>query len=307
MIPLSLACRVGHVEVVLLLLQHGAKSTPNTNGEYPIHIAAGAGHAQICRMLKDYPGWDIPDKYFEWTPVFHAARNGHLDCVKVLLELGSRLTVVDEMGKQAVFYAAWYGHLDCVRLLLQVAGPDSAGGVTNNPVQTSPQSDLDMSGDLDADIIPSLSLPPPIMPYRVYGHNYLDKSCLVYVTVGHPFYKFNTHVPAVHLSSRITGPSHTLYPHSSTLFKLVMTPRSELSSAPHTVSIPVGDEKDIFIFQTSDLDKLTLEFSIYPNFGTKTIGRAIALPSLFKNLEESRSFVLPLLDHHLHVIGEVRP
>ena len=120
MIPLSLACRVGHVEVVLLLLQHGAKATPNTNGEYPIHIAAGAGHAQICRMLKDYPGWDIPDKYFEWTPVFHAARNGHLDCVKVLLELGSRLTVVDEMGKQAVFYAAWYGHLDCVRLLLQV-------------------------------------------------------------------------------------------------------------------------------------------------------------------------------------------
>jgi CDK inhibitor PHO81 len=51
---------------------------------------------------------------------------------------------------------------------------------------------------------------------------------------------------------------------------------------------------------------LSLVFSIYPNFGTKTIGRAVALPSLFKNFEKNRPFVLPILDTRLHVIGEVR-
>lgn len=38
--------------------------------------------------------------------------------------------------------------------------------------------------DSDIDLIPSLSLPPPMMPHRVYGHNYLDKQCLVQVTIG---------------------------------------------------------------------------------------------------------------------------
>ncbi|KAJ2933452.1 hypothetical protein H1R20_g3630, partial [Candolleomyces eurysporus] len=79
--PLSLAAEAGHVEVVALLLEHKAASLPNTNGEYPMHLAAQRGHVDVCRLLLSIEGWDKPDKYHEWTPLFHAARHGHVECV----------------------------------------------------------------------------------------------------------------------------------------------------------------------------------------------------------------------------------
>ncbi|KAI5124795.1 hypothetical protein M0805_005429 [Coniferiporia weirii] len=305
LIPLSLACRVGHIDVVKLLLQRGARSIPNTNGEYPIHIAAREGYADICRLLHNYEGWDAPDRYNEWTPLFHAARNGHESCVRALLELGSRVGVTDETGKQAVFYAAWYGHPKCVGLLLEAASRSSVvGGRIGFTPRILPASRTESSVETDLDTIPSLSLPPPIMPYRVYGHNFLDKASLVHVSFGHPFSRMSQNNTAVHLTPRILGDSTTQYPLASPLFKLVMTCKPDITAAPYSVSIPIRDERDFFIFQTTSLENMSLEFSIYPNFGTKTIGRAIASASMLQSNAGS-SFDLPILDHHLHVIGEV--
>lgn len=306
LIPLTMACRVGHIEVVKLLLRHGAESIPDTNGEYPIHVAAQEGHAEICHLLHQYEGWDVQDKYNEWTPLFHAARHGHEDCVSVLLELGSRVNLIDETGKQAVFYAAWYGHPRCVDLLLTNAARTSTSAAIRP--RMTPQIPPAMSEDTEADIdlIPSLSLPPPIMPYRVYGHNFLDKACLVHVSVGHPFTSTARKHPAVNLSSRIVGPSDAHFLHTSPLFKLVMNCRPDITAAPYSVFIPVRDEKDFFTFQTSNVEELSLEFSVYPSFGTKTVGRAVALSSMLRSNNAERAFVLPILDHHLHVIGEVR-
>lgn len=38
------------------------------------------------------------DKY-EWTPLYRAAYNGHVEAVRVLLELGADRTLKDEKGK----------------------------------------------------------------------------------------------------------------------------------------------------------------------------------------------------------------
>ncbi|OCB90859.1 cyclin-dependent protein kinase inhibitor [Sanghuangporus baumii] len=306
LVPLSLACRVGHVDVVRLLLQHNARNAPNTNGEYPIHIAAQEGHAELCRLLRDYEGWDVPDKYNEWTPLFHAARHGHESCVRVLLELGSRVDVVDETGRQAVFYAAWYGHPSCVNLLLEASSETATGtSVAGFSPPTLPTTEQNNLADTDLDMIPSLSLPPPIMPYRVYGHNFLDNAYLVHIAIGHPFSRASTRDPAVRLSPRIMKASTAQYPHSSPLFKLVMSCRPDINTAPYSVSIPLRDERDFFVFQTADLDNMSLEFSICPNFGSKTIGRAIMLSSMLLS-KPGTAFVLPILDHHLHMIGEMR-
>lgn len=305
LIPLTIACRVGDIEVVRLLLQHGARSIPDTNGEYPIHFAAQEGHAEICRLLYQYEGWDAQDKYNEWTPLFHAARHGREECVYVLLELGSRVNVVDETGKQALFYAAWYGHPRCVDLLLASAARtiQSTMGRPRLTPQISPS--VPNTTEFDIDLIPSLSLPPPIMPYRVYGHNFLDKACLVHVSVGHPFSSMAKKHPAVNLSSRIVGPSDAHLLHMSPLFKLVMNCKPDITAAPYSVFIPVREEKDFFTFQTTNIEELSLEFSVYPSFGTKTIGRAVALSSMLRSNKSELTFTLPILDHHLHVIGEV--
>ncbi|KAH9947260.1 cyclin-dependent protein kinase inhibitor [Amylocystis lapponica] len=310
LMPLSLAARSGHIDVVVLLLQYGAPSIPNTNGEYPIHLAAREGHADICRILTHHEGWDLPDKYNEWTPLFHAARYGREACLHVLIEVGSRIDLLDEMANSAVYYAAWYGHRPCVALLLEAAAKVSPSAVPLT--QKSPLSDTQKSTrtESDIDIIPSLYLPPPMMPYRVYGHNYLDKTSLVQVSIGHLSSHFKESsvdlASAVRLRHPIADSQHDdRYLHSSPLFKLVMTATPAVTSAPYSIPLPLRDHKFVFMFQVPSASCLALEFSLHPNFGTKTIGRATALPTMFQNIQNSQPLVLPILDPHLHVIGEV--
>ena len=307
LIPLSLAARAGHIDVVRLLLSHGAPSVPNTNGEYPIHLAAQEGHAEIVRILASHEGWDLPDKYNEWTPLFHAARFGHDTCLRVLLDNGSRIDRFDEAGNSALYYAAWYGHRPCVALLLE-----AAANITPGPTpitQKSPLTDTQRSTgtESDIDIIPSLYLPPPMMPYRVYGHNYLDKTALIQVTIGHLTSRFGAEAPqAVALRPPLADSQYDeRHLHSSPMLKLVMTAAPAITSAPYSVPLPVRDQRVVFSFQVSSASALSLEFSLYPNFGTKTIGRATALPHLFQNIQNSQPFTLPILDPRLHVIGEV--
>jgi CDK inhibitor PHO81 len=304
--PLSIASRTGHLDVVVLLLQHGAESIPNSNGEYPIHLAAREGHVKICELLVHHDGWDVPDKYNEWTPLFHAARQGHDGCIRVLLKAGCRVDAVDEFGNSPMHYAGWHGHHACVTLLLEAASKIST------PYQT-PRSDFSpapaMTPTEDMDMIPSLSLPPPIMPYRAYGHNYLDKNCLVQISIGHasPVWSSQTHKNcAVRLHLPFMGTEYQYsYLHSSPLFKLVMTASQDATSAPYSVPLPLAKHGVLFSFQVPSVDDLSLEFSLYPNFGTKTIGRAVALPALLRNAQAGSSQALPILDHRLHVIGEV--
>jgi CDK inhibitor PHO81 len=308
--PLLLASRSGRVDVVLLLLKSGAKSIPNTNGEYPMHLAAKEGHADVCRTLLGYEGWDVKDKYHEWTPLFHAARHGRMGCLDILLDAGARISMTDEFGYQAVHYAAWYGHHNCVNRLVSRALLSAASDMEGIE-QRSPQSGKTEPVENEIDAIPSLSLPPPIMPHRVYGHNYLDKSFLVQVSVGSWSSSGASPSTGVVLHHRLIGDitkdASVLLPTSPSSplpLKLVMTSPSS-SSTPYTISLPQTSDQETFTFPVASLEGLSLEFSLYPSFGTKTIGRAVALPAWFRNMSRSGTFVLPILDRKLQLIGEV--
>lgn len=334
LIPLSLACQYGHLEVARLLLQHGAKVLPNSEGLYPQHLAARSGHHEICQLLIDKGGAsgggkDRADKYNAWTPLHHSCVGGtdrHFECAKVLVKAGVDVNAVDEYGKSAGFYAGWYGQIACLSFLIASGAklelvksqkkmakmPDlGLGGMDSQGHSMSPSSDNEdnLTLDGDADLIPSLSLPPPIIPLRMYGHDFLAKRSLVQLTLGHPSTSsssssttINKPIPPVKLYNRIDDGN--LLNHWSSL-KLVMTSKPDATAIPHSVILPLADEREIFNFQVEDLDKFILELSLYPTFGSKVIGRAIVLPSTFNSIRQSRSMIVPLLDHHLKAIGEV--
>lgn len=305
LIPLSLASQCGYVDIVVLLLKRGAKCLPNSNGEYPMHLATREGHAEVCKILLHHDGWDTPDKYHEWTPLFHGSRYGHDACVFILLEAGSRVFQTDELGHLPIHYAAWYGHHECLNRLLEASARIPAVAEIVAMPDISPNSDQEgRTREFEIDMIPSLSLPPPIMPHRVYGHNYLDRSHLVQVTVGNTS---RNQTPSVRLHHRLISPAfRDEYLLKTAPLKLVITTKSpDVNSAPYSISLPQRDDKGVFIFQIPNLNCLCLEFSIYPNFGTKTIGRAVALPSLFTDIENNQSFTLPIMDNRLHIVGEV--
>jgi CDK inhibitor PHO81 len=75
----------------------------------------------------------------------------HIEAVNILLEAGS-----DVAANKIQFAAKAKSPLS-----LAVSGLDMKG---------SPASDLDLDENMD-DLIPSLSLPPPIVPLQVFGHN----------------------------------------------------------------------------------------------------------------------------------------
>nr|XP_031857790.1 uncharacterized protein CI109_006812 [Kwoniella shandongensis]KAA5524862.1 hypothetical protein CI109_006812 [Kwoniella shandongensis] len=323
LIPLSLACQYGHVEVARLLLQCGAKVLPNSEGLYPQHFAAKAGHEAICQLLveeggADGGGKDRQDKYNLWTPLHHAAIGGdsrHLACIKVLVEAGCDVNAADEYGKSPGWYAAWFGHVECLNFLLDngakltgkqntLEGMENLGLAADPQMDSlSPGSDIELDPPLDEfELIPSLSLPPPIIPLRVYGHEFLAKRCLVQLSLGHPFSRSSgAKIPPIKLYSRSGQDSLHLW----SSLKLVMTSKRDITAVPHSVILPLADEREVFSFQVQSLERFTLELSLYPTFGSKVIGRAIVLPATFKDIRYHKGIVAPLLDHNLKTIGEV--
>ena len=56
------------------------------------------------------------------TPLCYAARSGHNEVVKLLVEKGADANRVDKMGHTPLFWAAGNGHADTVRSLLSCKG-----------------------------------------------------------------------------------------------------------------------------------------------------------------------------------------
>ncbi|KAM0792180.1 hypothetical protein ACM66B_004877 [Microbotryomycetes sp. NB124-2] len=309
---LSLACQYGHDGIAQLLLDRGAKILPNQAGYWPQHLAAREGHAGVLRILVDasrgFSGIDVPDKYSQATPLTHAASEGHADCVNVLLQAGSNVHARDEFRRTPIHYAAWQGHIDCVNLLL--AAGASSSSATDDEAPVSPEQQMDplatgnMSSadvepmDLEADMIPSLSLPPPIIPFRIYGHSYLDKKTLVQVFLGHPNTSRAPFPPPIRLNEQ-SGRGH--YPS----LKLIMAPKPDQVAAPHSVILPLADEREAFPFQVDSFKEFSLEFDVLPTFGSKLLGKAVAVTACFDGLKSQGSYTVPLVDPSLQVIGDI--
>ena len=315
LVPLGLACQGGHSQITSLLLKAGAKIVPNAEGLTPQALAARQGHEGCLRLLLDAKAdCNVVEKGALWTPIFFAAENGHVKCIKVLLQHGANLNLVDEKGRNAAFYAAWNGKAECLLLLLQAATMQMAVASSSSssstavpetkppkaskaPKQAQPNDDVDdMALDGGDDGIPSLSLPPPVIPFRTYGHNYLDKHTLVSVSLTNS---------SVRLYKQNDTNRPEQFPTSS--LKLVMTSRPDASSSavPHNISLPLADDHEVFSFQVNDLDKFSIEWELMPTFGSKVIGKAVALASSFEGMKDRKRFVLPLQDVYLKVVGEV--
>ncbi|KAK5799677.1 hypothetical protein F5H01DRAFT_284485, partial [Linnemannia elongata] len=305
-IPLSLACHYGHEDIAMMLIGRGANVIAcNADGLEPLHITCREGHTRLAKTLTTRGArLDQEDKYMCWTPLFYAASEGHVECVKILLEAGCNVNVVDELGKTPIYYAASEGHADCVELLVEAGGKIEAISIADSALSASGAlSSPPSMDDLDMDFIPSLSLPPPIIPFRIYGHNYLDKKYQINLTLGHPNYR---EPGSQEKASSRHGPVHLYGTAQISSLKLIISSRPDNGMIPHNVILPLGDDREVFGFQVDSLEHFTVEFDIFPTFGSKAIGRAVALPSTFSSLESSMgSSVLPLFDAHLKVVGEL--
>ncbi|KAF2266700.1 hypothetical protein CC78DRAFT_458686 [Lojkania enalia] len=295
-IPLNLACQYGSMEIVELLLQGNAEILPDAEGLYPQHLVARSGKVpQMLLLLQKYgANLDQPDKLYQWTPLFHAASEGHVECLQTLLQCKVDVDVLDEKGLSALYYATWEGHLECMRLLASVG--KGVGLATTK--QVSPQiatqtisstmpGPMDIEGDGEG--IPEFILPPPIIPFRRYGHNFLDTKTFVVIS----FEKLGQGAIQFYDDQKYPAARLTISSKSSDLI-------------PRNILLPIQDEFKVISFQIENLDTFSIDFDIYPTFGSKVIARGVASSKVFsEGANSSGRWHLELFDPRLRSIGRI--
>lgn len=125
--PLIFAAMNGHSETVDVLIEAGAKvneEADHVEGNSALQAAAMKGHTDIVRNLLANGANPTFSTDYGKTALYQAARNGHLETVKILLNANNELSSLEgfELG-----IAAENGHEEIVRTLLDIgANPDSA-------------------------------------------------------------------------------------------------------------------------------------------------------------------------------------
>ena len=170
--PLIVSVQLGYLEITEKLLKRGIQIFPDSHGLSPLHISCRMGYSGITSILVKYGGQiDASDNFYGWQPIFFAVSEGHLECARELIKAGCRLDVKDENGWSPWTLALYHGHIDVAKLLEESSqgagsGDPSPGSV--RPIAPSELLDSDVAQhDSDIDGIPSLSLPPPIIPCRI--------------------------------------------------------------------------------------------------------------------------------------------
>jgi CDK inhibitor PHO81 len=293
-IPLNLACQHGSIPIVELILQHNPRILPDAEGLYPQHLVPRSSRdPHLLLMLRDYGAdLDQPDKLYQWTPLFHAASEGNVECLRTLLKCNVNVRILDEKHLSALYYATWEGHLDCMKLLVDANGlspPTRPQQPPRPPRLRAPSSTTPSPMSRHGDNIPLLTLPPAMIPVRRYGHNFLESKTFVVLDFG----TFGPDAIQFYDDNKYPAARMTISSKSSDLI-------------PRNLMLPIQEEVKVISFQIDNLETFAIEFDIYPTFGARVIARAVASSKVFTSEgSSSGEWYLELLDPRLRAIGRI--
>lgn len=137
----------GHIEVVRLLLQHGASIEDDTTtiGSRPLHLAAQSGNSAMVGFLLSN-GAEIDAKnHNRLQPVHIAAKSGKIGTLRVLVNSGAQVDCLDNAGRQPLHWAAESSDWpDVIRFLVD-AGADVNARTKLIPINIDHERPLNMA------------------------------------------------------------------------------------------------------------------------------------------------------------------
>ncbi|QKG22982.1 ankyrin repeat domain-containing protein [Actinomadura verrucosospora] len=132
------------VDVARMLIDGGIDVEMATSeaGQTPLSHAASRGTAEITELLIATKQVDLDSRDKDGvSPLHYAARHGHADPVRLLLEAGANPNITENYGFTPLHEAAENGHAEVVRALL-TAGADPECGLAkpfeSYPVNATP-------------------------------------------------------------------------------------------------------------------------------------------------------------------------
>ena len=119
--PLYQAVKLGHYEMVNLLLNHGAYPDEPTGQDNaaPLYAAAELGHTDIAQLLLK-AGATVDHEHADYfnTAIYKAAQHGHLDFTKLLLAHDAKTNIALPNRASPLYIAAQKGYGSIVLELL---------------------------------------------------------------------------------------------------------------------------------------------------------------------------------------------
>ncbi|KAM6432763.1 ankyrin repeat and SOCS box protein 3 [Rhynochetos jubatus] len=117
---LFLAVENGHVDIVKLLLRHGAnvEGLHSCSGWNSLHQASFQGCTEIMKLLLDKGANKECKDDFGITPLFVAAQYGKLESLRLLVSHGADVNSQAEDRATPLLIAVQEGHTKCVELLI---------------------------------------------------------------------------------------------------------------------------------------------------------------------------------------------
>lgn len=219
---------------------------------------------------------------------------------------------MDDSGWTPYHHALYNGHLavaESIRCSPALAAGQALTSMSNDLQLVSPLQTFN-SDDLDS--IPSLSLPPPILPSKVFGHKCLDKHAQVHIRLG-----WADHPPVILLYDRwliaclycralIT---HLCWPLQSndrqtSALKVEMRTRNE-GDILRTLTLSSSERDPSVIFSVESLEDFAIRIDLKPTFGSQVIGRSAVTSATFQAVEARGAVSCPIFDSYLEVIGEI--
>lgn len=317
--PLHVVARSGHHFLIKLLVERGAdiNQIDSLNKWPPLFYAALEGNIRSARELLQYGAKiDIVDED-GYNVLYYCVVEGNISVLNELLTFYSKITgeknnasdiIADNIGShQSKFRSVSFSRsrskvekeASMAILNDEIDSEDSASISGSNrgsgSISRSGSGGSKNSDDKNIDTIPDLQLPPPILPLRRYGHNFLEQKVLIELV-------FPNNSNLINLFNATTDLKPGRITLSSSISDIV----------PRNIILPAADETrvDSCIFQT-DIDSLTdfrIDFEIFPKFGTRLIAKTTALSfaTLDTSSPEINSIRLPLFDLRLKNIGELK-
>lgn len=335
-LPINYACKFGDYRILEYLLSKSQPNNKLINqqdveGLLPLHVISRSGHHKLIKLLIHY-GAEVNqfDGLNKWTPLFYAALEGHVKTTQELVKSGARLDLLDEDGYNVLYYCVIEGHISVLNELLsyyndicgKLANTKSASALNSEmysensrkgrpdygtapanssmiDMAMSDEEDSEDSGNTDKnniDSIPDLQLPPPILPLRRYGHNFLEQKVLIELIFPNDSDFINLFNSAADMKpGRITLTSNI----------------SDI--VPRNILLPVADDTKannncIFQADVESLHEFKIDFEIFPKFGTRLIAKttAITFSKIDTSSPEVNSIQLPLFDLRLRNVGQLK-
>ena len=180
---LVLAAREGRITIIIGLLStnmvkinmlsnlENQDFEEDTDAATPLFEAAKNGHTDIVRLLLDKGAQpDIPNDYGD-SPLKAAAGNGHKEVVKLLIDSGADPNSVDGDKNTALHDAAIMGHNDVIQKLLDIgADPNISNRWGHTPLHNAVRIGHKNTAVL---LLTNGAIPNPIQGYLIQYINWL--------------------------------------------------------------------------------------------------------------------------------------